>query len=757
MSFKDKIGSAHAHLRGLDLTLTEFLDGYLSSDAPEIKRSTSLWTSMNDDRRYGPAIAVERIFAAVRRTDSPTISRFGQFVIPLLHSILDDELSSAKWNPGLRSIDRLTSDDNFKTDQLAQFQDTVTATLPCFNEIASLLCGRKKSSLPSTSRPSTLTLSPFKSPLIYKNRPPQDTNTAASPSKGPSTSTAPVGTPGDEGELNKNPNTIIVAVALRARNLQLNRIQSFIGILLLFQHAPASVHEMLNHLGICVSRKTATNALKSFNEKAITRARKLASDPERVKILLFDNVDLYLKTFQQSVVNPSNLLNLTMRTLLVLPPEYKQKDVSNETLLPLRRQRSLRMDQIVDEKDGQFLMRICRVQVINALEDAVERLSVSVQKQRTLHLIREVSKNLKTTLGQDCVSTSATITVPLPILDANEGSIEGVIEVLEDSAILLGILKPVAELSADKNQEGAPAGRDPKHNDPFIGTTESGPSTVGLDASGRLVVEESASISSMDLSSDEGANTFEKTGALGTNGVLLTVGDLKSHRNVESAQAARSQHESAEEQLSYIHSLAAPWHLLLNWVYTLFKVHFSTKVNGHEVSLERCRDALKRSRSLVREDEPSFTEAWSLSKDVFAGRMQTAFQQVLSRRNWRSNLQIWSPTSADNVSEFVEEVAELVFAKVEIDKAIKRKDDVGANARLFMRDCSLGFELKSAVKVGNIGRMFSVMKLMALGFAGARRTQYLDMILDEIWTRSVLAPSDLEDSIRGSIREQDRD
>ncbi|KAE8218087.1 hypothetical protein CF319_g7967 [Tilletia indica] len=740
---EEKIRSAHSHLRHLNLSLTEFLVGYLSSKIPEVARSVSLWTFMSEDRRYGPAVAVERIFAAVESTDWDTTSRFGQMVIPLLHTVLAKELRSAKVDTTLRSIDNVVSDEDFRTNQLGVFQNSVASMLPCYNQIALLLCGSNMPPPPSSSHPRSVSMSPSKpSSPKKKQRGLNDEATECSYAtdgqrdgySGSGIADNRQASPQEAEETlpAERASMIIVAMALRARNIQLNRVQSLIGMLLLFQHAPASVHDMLQHLGLSVSRKTACTTLKTLNEKGLARARLLTSDPERVKVLLFDNVDMYLKTYQQSLVNPSNLLNMTMRTLLVLPSQYKQKDVSRASLLPLQAQRRLQLSQIVDEKDGQFLEQACRLQVIDALENAVYHISESTQRQRTLKLIRNLSQQLRSTRSQHCAFPAPTIAVPLPILDVNEGSIEGVIEVLENSAILLGVLKSIKDdaLQDQAQQEGEGP------NDTGAGTND--------PSENDTVDVESASSSWADYSSDGDVRVLCRTGALGEDGVLLAVGDLKSHRNVESAQAARSHHESPEEQLSYVHSLAAPWHLLLNWVYAMFKVHFSTKLNGHEVALERYRDALRRSRSLLREEEPSFTEAWSLTRDVFAGRMQSAIQQILKRRKWRSNLQTWSPSSSENVSDLVDDLMQLVFSKSEIDKAIARSDDVGANARLFMRDAVLGFELKDSVKFGDVGRIFSVSKLMGIGFAGARRTQYLDMILDEVWTRSVLAPATWE-------------
>ncbi|KAE8266708.1 hypothetical protein A4X09_0g5632 [Tilletia walkeri] len=119
--------------------------------------------------------------------------------------------------------------------------------------------------------------------------------------------------------------------------------------------------------------------------------------------------------------------------------------------------------------------------------------------------------------------------------------------------------------------------------------------------------------------------------------------------------------------------------------------------------------------------------------------MQNAFQTILRRRRWRTTLEHWSPADADSVKALVDETSSLLFSRSEIDGAIARHDDVGANARLFMRDAAMGFEFKNAVKFGDVGRMHEISKLLVLGFAGSRKLQYADALLDEIWAKEVLS------------------
>ncbi|KAK0520391.1 hypothetical protein OC835_007220 [Tilletia horrida] len=456
----------------------------------------------------------------------------------------------------------------------------------------------------------------------------------------------------------------------------MNRLQSIVGIFLLFQQAPASVHQMLQYLGMSISRHRAIQLLAAFNAKAIERARQQAADPTRVKVLIYDNVDIYLRVAQQSVTKSNVLLNLTMRTLFVLPEAFSQTTVTSTSLAPLRAPRTLTMDEIVNADSAAYFNRLCRVQVAEQLLLAVQRKSNAPAKQQTLQHIRHYLRALRDAHAMDCLPAEAAKTTPLPLLDVNEGTVEGVTEFLEDSAAVLGIVSREQEAT---NADAGAAASSATMNDAVSDT----PSWTSA------------------CSEDED-DPVRLTNALGSDGVMLVVGDLKSHRLVGSAQANRASDKTREGKLEYFHSLSAPWHLLLNWVYAIFKVHFPTEELGQEVSLERYRDALQRSKTLLREADPSFTEAWALMEDVFAGRMQHAFQS-------------------------------------ELDAAMRRHDDVGANARLFMRDAALAFDFKDAVAFGDVGRLHSVSKHLVLGFAGAGRLQYAEALMDDIWSKKQLA------------------
>ncbi|CAD6939246.1 unnamed protein product [Tilletia controversa] len=601
---------------------------------------------MNVQRRYGHAAVVQNIFSAVQRHgNSQTISRFTQLVVPVLKIALDAEVGSAKKDASFESIEHVAGIQQLRTDQVTQLHQQ-RATLPCFERIARLLCGDSADGpLPHAENEESQTRArEDDKDDDGSNSDPDDITDEDEGEERDEGGSEEVdddeggseevddyeGSASESGssaeQCRRRAATMIVATAVRARSQRLNRLPfldrrvppastcPYFGP----RDAPSSRHQHYSQ-----SRKRALQILRSFNAKSLAHARELAKEPGRVKVLIFGNVDMYLRTYLQTVLTISTLMNMTMRTFMILPAHYRQEHVTRTALAPSQGKRELKMEELLDGRDE---------------------------------------------------------TIPLSLFDVNEGLTEGVIEVVEDSSSMLGVVERLEAVDAsDSDRPSGPA--EPK-------TAERDETSSGIDEDD-VTMDESDSI----LTTSSDAATWRQTEALGPQGVLLVVGDLKSHRNVEAAQAIRALHDIDEERLAYIHSLSAPWHLLLNWTYTIFKLHFSTEAVAKEASLERCRDALHRSATLIREKEPSYSEAMALLKDVFAGRVQNAVERTLGQKERRSSVRIWSPINESVVVEVVEATTKLLFSRKEMDAATLRKDDIGVNVRLFMRDAALAFEL----------------------------------------------------------------
>ncbi|KAE8254451.1 hypothetical protein A4X13_0g3416 [Tilletia indica] len=447
---------------------------------------------------------------------------------------------------------------------------------------------------------------------------------------------------------------------------------------------------MLNRLGISSSANSTRRHITKLSSAALAQARDLMDDASRVKVLLYDNVDIYLSVGAQRLTASAQLLNLTTRTLLRLPASFSSTSISMPALSALDRPRKLDAKEVLG--DGKFLRRAGMIHIMEAIQKICQHdLKEARAHQNTFRYIQEAIGKLKAEHALDEIAAEKWDVAPLSLLEENEGSIDGTIAVLAASALTLGIL-------------------------------EDGPAI------------ETQSSDSMSTGSD--GDNYVQTSVLGAGGILLVVGDLKTHRNVEAAQHARQHHDRSHERLDFVRSSPAPWHLLLNWIWAIFRTHFSHSKVGYAACLERQRDALRRGRTALREEEPSFNEAWALIRHVFQGWIKAGTISELKSR--RKDLSTWAPTSSESVCTLVEDVWVSMMSETATHAALKAKDEIGANARLFLRDAALALEWADACRVGDLGRMFETEKFMAVGFAGAGKHQYAEACLDDIWARKVL-------------------
>ncbi|KAL9936292.1 hypothetical protein V8E36_005134 [Tilletia maclaganii] len=317
---------------------------------------------------------------------------------------------------------------------------------------------------------------------------------------------------------------------------------------------------MLNHLFLSSSRDTSTEHLLAVKDAALLAAQRMMSDHSRVQVLLFDNVDLYVRKRPGRVTSTTALVNLTSMTLLQLPASYTPGSISVAALSPLKDAHTLEESQIVG--DASFL-----------------KTSGLRQKggDKTIGLVRDYVNQKLNELRIDELAAEKWDIAPLPLVEENEAA-------TSESG------ENVTTEQNSQTRQGTASEPGPPDN-----------------------------VSSSSTDSSEGAAKAERTSTLRPGSVLLTCGDLKSHRNVGAGLKALGRHEDEAERLDFYHSSWAPWHLHLNWVWTIVKVHFSSNKNGFPDSLERLRDALRRGKAALCENEPAYDEAWGLIRHVFSG------------------------------------------------------------------------------------------------------------------------------------------
>ncbi|KAL9941019.1 hypothetical protein V8E36_000507 [Tilletia maclaganii] len=520
--------------------------------------------------------------------------------------------------------------------------------------------------------------------------------------------------------------SVIVAVALNSHSQRSNRLQAALGLLLRFQNASKATQTLLNRVKLRTSRKTTDRHLAQIQKAATRDAISMLQDSERIHVLLFDNVDIYLKSRSNRVSASAEIVNLTQRTLLQLPASFKASDVSVEALKPLDGFRRLTeaelkgSDEFLKRSERLFLARELRRAIQNEQQPSRNVEPTTKYASHNIALVAQYLTNCEEEHRIDELPAEAWDIAPLPLVEENEGTIEGALKVVEQSARLLGILAcgdETSEIGHDASE---------KENDARDEDAE------------RLASQKhfTADSFTLDEAPDDEHDDYQRTAILPPDRLFFALGDLKTHRNVEAGLKARSSHDHPADRMDYVRSLFGPWHLHLNLVWACFATHFSADKNGHSVSLERVRDALRRGKKALQEDQPSYTEAWNLLQHTFSGWVGLQFERALKKD--KKSLSTWRPKDLEAVASLVAKVWDDTFTETALRTAQLRHDEVGTNARLLLRDVLFALEWDDACILGDVGRLVEIEKFLAVVFAGSGKQQYSQACLDDIWAAKVL-------------------
>ncbi|CAD6957828.1 unnamed protein product [Tilletia controversa] len=549
MSRLQRVLAVHDTMADVGLSLSDFLDEFFTSSDVSLQRQRSNWLLYRPGRQYGPLRCARLLSRAVFSTEDEAAITYGKGLADILLERITVEKDQASHEPGFRASDFLGDASAPETDQLLYLRTLMEQHLPVTVRIMECLCGVGDASAYGPQRSEIST---------------------------------------EEGATwsLKSDNAVVVclSIALNLRSERMNRFQTVFGLILRLKHAPKSIQTMLNRLGVATSRDTSSRHLVHFNKLALAKAQSLMKDVDAVHVLLYDNVDIYVQERSNQVTSNTRMVNLTSRTYVQLPKSFSSAALSTTILSALDAPRSLDEDEFMGK--SAFLRSAGQYFLARELLD-VKKASIDVQNkhtQRTIQLLREYKEACQNAHRLDEIEAAQWQLAPLPLIEANEGSIDGNLAVLEDSSITLRIYDEVE-------------------------------------------VPTNVPSSQADQSAPE-ATKWEllRTSVLPEGNVLLVVGDLKTHRNVEAGLKARRQHVKAEDKYNFVRSSSAPWHLHLNWVWAIFKIHFATNKVGYAASLERLRDALRRGKSALREEEPLYNEAWNLIKHTFSGWIRYLFR-----------------------------------------------------------------------------------------------------------------------------------
>ncbi|KAE8241182.1 hypothetical protein A4X13_0g7529 [Tilletia indica] len=207
---------------------------------------------------------------------------------------------------------------------------------------------------------------------------------------------------------------------------------------------------------------------------------------------------------------------------------------------------------------------------------------------------------------------------------------------------------------------------------------------------------------------------------------FVVTGDLLSVLNVHAARDSAQWERTPLARLETVYPVSGPWHLLLNWLYMMFHIYGNT---NRATSLDRHRQLLGRGKTELDLKKPQFDEGWRLLRHVWAGKVLCLTRRMPQVQE--IDLDHWEPSSKDFFDAIERLVKENMDASA-IEQTEGSQDDETRATRLFLRDCVLGWEYNDAIHEGDIGRMASTEKLLALSFFGAGQTKYGALLLDRM-------------------------
>lgn len=105
---------------------------------------------------------------------------------------------------------------------------------------------------------------------------------------------------------------------LFVRNRATNLLPLLLCLFFKISGTSTRVVQMLSNIGICVSSRTVERLKERISEDAIQHAIELIKSG-RLFFIIFDNINLYLRKFQEKITNRHSMIHATNGAVISLP------------------------------------------------------------------------------------------------------------------------------------------------------------------------------------------------------------------------------------------------------------------------------------------------------------------------------------------------------------------------------------------------------------------------------------------------------
>ncbi|KAK0520200.1 hypothetical protein OC835_007286 [Tilletia horrida] len=218
-----------------------------------------------------------------------------------------------------------------------------------------------------------------------------------------------------------------------ARNRLVNRFQMVIGVFLAVTDTPDLVKGFLHRAGLAVSQPTARSVLESLSDASTNRARQLMKDKRRMKVFLFDNINVYMRRSQIRLMDYNTAVALTMRTLFTLPSSCSPTSITCNHIELLQKADRRAMDTRDVMPDDAFLERAATIHIAEALIDMAK-----LGSRERGAIIRRLDE-MRREHADDVLGPEQTAFVQMKLMREDEGTLEGTQTVLTETVKELGL------------------------------------------------------------------------------------------------------------------------------------------------------------------------------------------------------------------------------------------------------------------------------------------------------------------------------
>jgi hypothetical protein len=221
---------------------------------------------------------------------------------------------------------------------------------------------------------------------------------------------------------------LAISMLIFARNQSTNIIPLMMWLFLKINGTSSRVMAILSNASMCVSGRTVERLKKRISDDAINYAVELVGSGHLFSTI-FDNINIYLRRFQQRVTNENSMIHATNCAVIAIDEEGINVPIAenHEIKLKLRGKRvnATYKDLCPTASDNTHINRAFPILIAEMIARYTPG---SNEWPERPEMLSEIRKNMPSDRPLKAQKTDAR---PLGVFDVNEGSKKGLVQVLD--------------------------------------------------------------------------------------------------------------------------------------------------------------------------------------------------------------------------------------------------------------------------------------------------------------------------------------